>query len=454
MTNPQEAKAAPAQRLAHWAIAAVSLALGFRLFWILRRYAVNTLYWDQWDFLDGFFSGADLWTLFRWQHGPHREGLGALGYAILLPFSHWSNRVEALVAGGALVLAGLLALGIKRWIFGSLEAADAAFPLLFLSALPSELFFGAQNLAHGPFAVLLVFAVAASLLIRPIAIRIPVLLVLNFLAIYTGFALISGALVPILFAIEAWKGRDPRDRRWLLGGLALSLASLAFFFVNYVVYPSPRADLYSHSKFPILVFGRALGFYGHEFGKNPMQLKLQALLSLVSVAFLVLTGAVALRKALRGREREGGDESDRIVAVVLYLSGFSMAFLVMASLGRTFLGAGAALASRYVVYSYPAVVAAYLAASAWIRHASLRRVAIGLLLANLLAREVRTRAEEGTFEWIRIKKTEWVACYLEVEDVKSCDERFGFPTHPDRERARIAEKLAYLKANRLSFFRR
>ena len=72
------ARFAWAARVSPWLVAGVFVVLAVRLANFISSYTVNIIYWDQWDFLQGLFDGADAWTLFRWQHGPQRQGLGNL----------------------------------------------------------------------------------------------------------------------------------------------------------------------------------------------------------------------------------------------------------------------------------------------------------------------------------------------------------------------------------------
>jgi hypothetical protein len=60
----------------------VSIAFIFcaaRMFHLISRYAVNIFFSDQWDFKDAtLFEKYSLWQMFDGQHGPHRQGVGAL----------------------------------------------------------------------------------------------------------------------------------------------------------------------------------------------------------------------------------------------------------------------------------------------------------------------------------------------------------------------------------------
>src|SRR3972149_747925 len=75
-------------------VGAVTLFLAFRLFRFIDHYAVDVLFWDQWAFWGGLFDGSDPWALWRWQHGPHRQGLGGLVVAATAWLTGWNVRAE------------------------------------------------------------------------------------------------------------------------------------------------------------------------------------------------------------------------------------------------------------------------------------------------------------------------------------------------------------------------
>ena len=51
-------------------IAAIARVLAF-----VDVFAINVLYWDQWDFWRALFEDAGPWEIWRQIHGPQRQGL-------------------------------------------------------------------------------------------------------------------------------------------------------------------------------------------------------------------------------------------------------------------------------------------------------------------------------------------------------------------------------------------
>src|SRR5438045_4056991 len=98
------------------------IVVGAKFFRFISRYSVNLFYWDHWDFENGpLFEHHSLWEIFRWQHGPHRQGLGGVVSALVDPLFHWSSRAQAFEAGILVLLASFCALWLKRRVCGRLE---------------------------------------------------------------------------------------------------------------------------------------------------------------------------------------------------------------------------------------------------------------------------------------------------------------------------------------------
>jgi hypothetical protein len=133
------------------------LLLADRFFGLISTYAVNIFFYDQWDFNDAtLFEHHTLWQMFSWQHGPHRQGAGALLQWLIDPFFRWNSRTESFVVGGIVVVAALSSLGLKRKLYARFSYSDVIIPVAFLSPLPFETLFVTPNFAHGPLPLLLI----------------------------------------------------------------------------------------------------------------------------------------------------------------------------------------------------------------------------------------------------------------------------------------------------------
>jgi hypothetical protein len=186
-------------------VAALFLLLSQRLMTLISSYAVNIFSMDEWDFHGAtLFEKHSLWEMFRWQHGPHGQGMGALLAYFAEPHFQWNSRSEAFLAGIIVILAAVCALYLKTRLFGPIGFYDVCIPLIFLNPLQHESLFGTTNFAHGPLPVLLVLLYCLAWTISSAPVRYSLVLFINFATIYTGFGLFLGIITPIALAADYW----------------------------------------------------------------------------------------------------------------------------------------------------------------------------------------------------------------------------------------------------------
>src|SRR4030081_2054874 len=191
-----------------WVTLLVAVAFIFyaaRLFRLISRYAVNIFFSDQWEFNDAtLFQKHSLWQIFDWQHGPHRQGLGALFEKLVDPIFGWNSRIESFIVWGVIVTAAICALWLKRRLYGSFSVFDVVIPAILFIPAQWETLFVTANFSHGPFPLLLILVYCLSWTFGKRAVRYPLVLLINFVSIYTGFGIFLGVLTPILLALDYW----------------------------------------------------------------------------------------------------------------------------------------------------------------------------------------------------------------------------------------------------------
>ena len=181
--------------------------------------------------------------MFRWQHGPQRQGIGNLILAVLYPATGWNGRADAAASAVALLLAGLAALWLVKRVCGSLRPWDVVVPLLFLTTTSAETYVVAPNLAHGPLSALLLIGYALALTIPSHGARCVALVILNFLCVNTGFTWLLGVATPVLLLLLACAPQlTTRERSMYAASIVASLASLALFL--YGLVPQSATDCF------------------------------------------------------------------------------------------------------------------------------------------------------------------------------------------------------------------
>jgi hypothetical protein len=423
---------------------AVTVFAGFHLLRIIDYCAVNLLFSDQWDFMRLFFGKNPSWMqLFLLQHGPIREGLGLIVDKYLYAWTDWNARAEAFLIAGFVFAAMLLALLLKRKLFGRLSYADIAIPLMFLPTTQFESFTVTPNAAYSGIPLVLIMLYCLALTETRYRVRYPLVLLLNFLATFTGFGFFMGPITIGLFALECRRraqGASEAPLKASLCALLIALATLALFFVHYRWNPAvdcyvfPYRDLTAYPVFVATMIGRYLTPPGPRL--------LGQLLGAAGIASGVV---VAIALAVRLAKRRRWEPKELVVAVLLT---YTVLFCANTAVGRVCLGTDGAWSSRYAMLAIPGVLAVYLQVQTLgIRY--VRNVLAAALILALIPGCLLTPQDALWFA--RVKQT-WASCYVATENIEHCDQAAGFYVYPDPEGTHLKEKLDYLKERHLNLF--
>src|SRR5690348_5420854 len=126
-------------------MAIITIILSVILLYVTSKYAVNILYWDQWDFYSPLFGEHHWWTLFTWQHGPHRQGISFVLLEQLNKLTNWDSRAESFYIAGILIVSCIVAIAIKKTLFKQKMAVDLLIPLIVLTLTQIETIVGTPN---------------------------------------------------------------------------------------------------------------------------------------------------------------------------------------------------------------------------------------------------------------------------------------------------------------------
>lgn len=455
--DPQDAPAGATAESHRWIrrwagpglVALSTVIFAARLFWLIDQHGVDLFVHDQWDIYDPVFQDRGLWAIFNLQHGPHRQGIGMLLMVGIDHFSGWNVRAQGFAAGVILLLALAALLALKRRLFGRLTAWDAIIPMVVLTPAQWHHFTGVINLSHSIVPLLLVVLWGCAWTIQQRWLRYTCVIVTNFLAIFTGFAIFIGALTPIILLIALIRSVRARQREQiLLVGLAMgsALASVGLFFVNYTfnpalpefVFPLPRPMDYL--EFAARQVGRFCGY--HDGKADSIAIGVFMLLAMVMVA----GGGLARAIGREGRERAAG--------VVLFgFAAFSLLFIANAAIGRAPSGVANADVSRYVTLVIPGFMAVFLGATL-IANAVVRRSVLVLLTLLALSGHARTSTWDETGMWLSAtSKRNWIRNWLATGGSNDpADPRLGQLCQYPIE-SNVLEELKFLERNQLSFYR-
>jgi hypothetical protein len=444
----QEALGRPrlAVRLEFLAVFAAFAALSARLLMLISHYAVNVFFMDQWEFNEAtLFQKHSLWEMFRWQHGPHRQGLGAVLAFLVEPLFHWNSRTESFLVGGIVIVATASALWLKRRLFGPLSIYDVCIPLILLTPLQYETLFITANFAHGPLPLLLIILCCLASTVSNPVLRLALILLLNFFAIHTGFGFFLGLITPLTLALDYWSNlrHERRGGLLFLTALLLSVVSFAAFFVNYRLEtsvdcaPNLFQSPLNYAQFLSLMYANVLGVKGTHF--LPIALGMLILGAIVSALVVTLT-------TLRSRAAADRTKSP----VIVTLLAFCLLFSANAAYGRSCLGVQVAQVSRYVIYMECGLLGLYFFLLTLPRSV-FRRVLLVVFSASLLGTIPIRLNDRAVMNFISSAKSNWKACYMQFEEIRGCNHAVGYGVYPNTDRD-LKGKLDFLKQTKQNLY--
>lgn len=430
-------------------VLAVCLLLGVRLYILISNHAVNILYWDQWDFFEPLFDGRQWWELFRWQHGPWRQGIGFISY-LIADLTHWNSRSEAFFIGGLVFLAMIAALWLKLRLFGRLAAYDIAIPLIVLTTAQFQTFAGPVNSAPTAFPTLLLTLYCLAWTAQREAARYALVLIFNFLLVNTGYGLFTGAITIALLSIECWKRRAAKlSFTGSLVALAASLLTIVWFVSDYDLdhfnnsIGRRSARFWEYPLFAALMFGR---FVRPEVGRIGWPTYLAMI---CGVALLILAVAALILHSRRIIRAEFPDA--RISLTIVILLGFGLLFAMNTAFGRAGMGLNVSQSSRFVTLMIPAFLGLYFHLLA-LAPSKLRRFTLAFFLLLLPGHLPLSLGANHPASYFSRNKRQWKDCYLRTGDFQKCEEMSDFkllPAHPPEV---TKSRLDYLKQHRLNLF--
>lgn len=424
------------------------LFLIFRFVLLIDAYSVNLIFRDQWDILTPLLYQGSTVEKFLLQGGPHRMGLALLIDELILSLTEWNVRAIAFVSGFYIIVATSLFFFLKVKLFKKVYFSDILIPLIGLTLGQYENVTVDTFPAYASFPLLLVALYTLSWLINKDKIRYVVILILNFLLIFSGFGIFMAFITIFALSLEMLQ-KKMEGAAFSLTALSLtaSILSLGLFFLNYRF--DTAVDCFNffsktwqnYFTFSPLMFFNFLD-YG-DFNTSPENI------ITASVIFIAFLAAIfySLNKIIRY-----GILKERVYLIIAVLTLYSLIFMLATSYGRECLGIFMALASRYVTFLIPGFVGLYFFILK-IKKENFK-FALLLILIILLARKeyfiINYRYE--TLMNNLVGKSEWSSCYLKYEDIEYCNLKVQFEIYPAPEKTKLKYKLDLLKERELNFF--
>lgn len=344
-------------RVLLWTMVGVIGLLTINWIMAVARFQVNLLFWDQWEFMQPLFEDEGWWSLFIWQHGPHRQGLAHVLTSWVLQLSGWDTRWESLWIVLIMVATTVVLLLWKQRLTGSLGWGDLWIPLAALGMRQWENVMLVPNASHSHFPLLLLAVGAWVAAASSSILKWWLLGVVGFFALFTGFGIfVWGALLwgTIMRLVAAVRGRVAWSAMWGQGlVLGLLLLALAVFLQDYRLNPASTGAAFPH--WPLWDYPR----FVMVMLASRMELTGQSLWVYLGGGFMLLAGLAAWWDSSRRVVNTESSSAGDVAASLFLTAGLSFAFFAAA--GRVHLGMAAGEVPRYT----PLLIAVWLGLLAW-----------------------------------------------------------------------------------------
>lgn len=418
-----------------------------RLLVFIHCYSVDTLFWDQWDYYEAFFSPHSYWEVFSWQHGPHRQGLGNFVIWLVNSASSWNQKVQCIVIGSVVLSAAFVWLLLKKRFSTQLEWFDIIPVLLITSLKQYETYVVTPNISHGALPLLLLIGYAIVLSFQNIYCRHIVGSLINFCLVFTGFGLFAGFSTIGLLLIEgylSYKRKNIRDGLVIFGSLCAAIATLKLFFTGYefrpavdtFVFPDPRWYLY-----PV--------FMGIQFGAHLLPKGANSMAGMIVGIIILIIMIIALIITFQSIVKDGTEQDAFKNKMIFLLISFSLLFSLSSAIGRISLGLAAAVTSRYIYLIIPAYIGLFLFG---LNHNMIRKQWVWVFITLCAFGVSFPLWQAETCRYFRNGKLMWIGYYRETRSVTLADSFSGFRVHPEPLQTNLDAKLEWLEVRKLSFF--
>ncbi len=437
-------------------IAGTFLSLLSVLYLLTDYYAVNVLYWDQWDIAGPIFRAEGWLAEFRYQHGPHRLGLGGLFTHAVYALTAWNVKSESFATLGVVALATVLALVLYFRLTRVSSPYAAIIPASMLSLTTFEIYTSAPNPSHGAVPLLLGILLCFVIVAADSWIRSILLVGITTAVVHTGFGILYGPLMVALTLAGLILGPPFLNLhsslwRWLISRRVLTFLALCLgvgsFFIGYIknsasgcapeIVPSTEEYL----RFAALLITKS---FGNTQNEAPG-------VFYVALPILVIWFScfgVAVRSAwIEVRTGKLG-----IGSVSALLIAYSIVFVAMSAIGRTCAGVHYGGSSRYQIHLAPAYLGICLILGIAPRFLSVRLLQL-VLFGGLLWGSIRAlQTDEFGLRAPRTVRLEGRDCLLKHRNLDYCFSHIPNFLYPVPHQVQMAERLKWLEANKFNLY--
>lgn len=431
------------RNIANVLLAFVFILLTFRILYYISMYASNVPFWDQWDYFNTIFENKSYLDSFLYVHAPHRQGIGFVIDRFILETVQLDTRSSSYLIAFIYLMSSLIAVGIKNRLVGKNDLHSIIIPFFFLTIGFFETMILTPNPSHGAFPVfiLLLFAFMMQLKWNSL-LKVGLLLLLDLFAVFTGFSVFAGLIIPFLFLPLAIfeNGSKKKITLYIFATIA-SLFIFALFFYKYQFHSASDCFQFPHP--------RPLEYLDFMIYVNAFQVGLQDSYFIGSIMFLVylLTFFLSFFRVVKGFFIT--HKFSIFYLVIFFLISFALLFEMNIAVGRVCFGVKAGQSSRYLPYLNLGVFAVYLAFLKEPFFSKLtKNILILLVLIFFVLQLFKSKQIDLTLKHHKVGKENWIKCYKETKDLGLCQSTYQIYPYDHL----IEKKLLILETNHWSFF--
>jgi hypothetical protein len=407
------------------------------LIWTVSKFNNDLAFSDQIDIFYGYLTKQDLLTLFLQQHGPHRQGVGAILMLPALWLANWNFSVISYITCLIMILSAYVLILTLR-VYQTNPITAIACVLLILSLGAAELLTVTPNISHSTLPILF------SLIILWLNAKSPItstatgiaILTLAIGALFTGFGIfVFLSYLTVFFLKQQFLIREvqhdlnqPSSKiifsKISIGTYFVIGVSIMIFFINYQSSAATAEgctttaidNFFNVLKYSFSVASIILG--GSQFPTISRAFGFFIVLSFILLSIFCLVRVIK--------------NKDKMAMNCLFLILISIGFIFNVAIGRHCLGADSAFASRYYPLSSLGLIGVLVALDHFCRNSYpwfpkiLSAVVIALTLAVVFPLGLKLMNQYHEH------KNNFIVCMLNNESVKFCNDLFKI--YPDSDR--------------------
>ncbi len=409
----------------------------------------NILYWDQWDIVNEIVNEDNWINLVFFQHNEHKMGLGLVITKFLASVTSWSNQAETVLTGLVIFISAVLAVLIKKRIFGKIEIYDIFIPILFFNLYQWEnLIWGFQISFVLP--LLMLFLSVYLYTFKESVLRNLLLIFISLLSIFSHFhGLIIVLITFIFFILNAFHSQKFEDRRKYLGLGIISLIIGLFYFNNFTQVESlaTRSNLLltvpKNIAYIILELNQ---LFGLQISKNLGIFSIFEIISLLIFPLIALASFSFL--LLKAKKESALIKYYPIISLFI----FTFIFCILTAFGRSSLGLTQALSSRYATFIIPVFLGVYLSLLLLLQNKLKQRLIILFISIFLILSSYNYFTSSSKITSHLNNLSEWKHCYLKSRQIETCNKLTYFFVYPESGAKKLENNLSILKKHRLNLF--